>query len=229
MLDLNMLYVILKTMKMALRADSRAGKLCNNSVDDFWKEVRTINNSKIPLPTNIEGIVGNVKMVQLLRKHYHDLFNCVNSNLFTVDNVNVSEDMVVRIEMWEAICKLDDNKSCGPDDIFAEHLKPASLRLTSLPAMCMTGFLIHGAPPDTMIAVLLVPVMKDKTGKMSSKDNCRPIALASIMSKVFEKIVFDCVVYSLIKTNLVLNENMVQICAFKPLRKCYLNIVASIQ
>ncbi len=44
-----------------MKADSLAGKLCINSVDDFWKEVRTISNcnSKTPLPTNIEGIVGN--------------------------------------------------------------------------------------------------------------------------------------------------------------------------
>ncbi len=42
-----------------------------------------------------------------------------------------------------------------------------------------------------MIAVLLVPVIKDKTGKISSKDNYRPIALASIMSKVLERILLD--------------------------------------
>ncbi len=42
-----------------------------------------------------------------------------------------------------------------------------------------------------MSAVLLVPVIKDKTGKITSKDNYRPIALASIMSKVLERILLD--------------------------------------
>ncbi len=103
-----------------MRADSLAGKLCNNSAYDFSKEVKTINNSKTPLPTNIEGIVGNDKIIELWRKHYQDLFNCVHSNLYTVGNV----DVVVRAEeIHEAICKLDDNKYCGPDTIFAEHLK----------------------------------------------------------------------------------------------------------
>ena len=33
---------------------------------------------------------------------------------------------------------------------------------------------------------MLVPVIKDKNGKINSKDNYRRIALASIISKVFE-------------------------------------------
>ena len=42
-----------------------------------------------------------------------------------------------------------------------------------------------------MITVILVPVIKDKTGKINSKDNYRPIALASMLSKVLESIILD--------------------------------------
>ncbi len=45
--------------------------------------------------------------------------------------------------------------------------------------MCLTGFLIQGTLPDSMISVILVPVIKVKTGKINSKDNYRPIVLAS--------------------------------------------------
>jgi hypothetical protein len=58
-------------------------------------------------------------------------------------------------------------------------------------AMCLTGFLLHGTLPDSMIAVILVPVFKDKTGKINSKNNYRPIALASILSKIFENIMLN--------------------------------------
>lgn len=54
-----------------------------------------------------------------------------------------------------------------------------------------TGFLIHGVLPESMLTVLLVPVIKDKTGKISSIENYRPIALANIISKVFEHILMD--------------------------------------
>ncbi len=55
--------------------------------------------------------------------------------------------------------------------------------------MCLTGFLIHGIMPDTMISVILVPVIMGKTGKINSKANYRPIA--SIISKIFEHILYD--------------------------------------
>ena len=41
-----------------------------------------------------------------------------------------------------------------------------------------------GFLPDEMMAVALVPIIKSKSGRTMSKDNYRPIALASIVSKV---------------------------------------------
>ena len=38
---------------------------------------------------------------------------------------------------------------------------------------------------------MLVPVIKDKAGKISSKDNYRPIASASVISKLVEVIMLD--------------------------------------
>jgi len=75
--------------------------------------------------------------------------------------------------------------------IFAEHLKNASLRLVPLLSMCITGFLVHGTLPENMISVILVPVIKDKAGKINSKANYRPIALASVLSKVLEIILLN--------------------------------------
>ncbi|CAL4068366.1 unnamed protein product [Meganyctiphanes norvegica] len=45
--------------------------------------------------------------------------------------------------------------------------------------------------PDSMLSVIIVPVIKDKAGNINSKDNYRPIALASIISKVVEIIMLD--------------------------------------
>ena len=42
-----------------------------------------------------------------------------------------------------------------------------------------------------MLSVVLVPVIKDKARKISSKDNYRPIALASVISKLVEVIMLD--------------------------------------
>ncbi len=42
-----------------------------------------------------------------------------------------------------------------------------------------------------MLSVTLLPVIEDKAGKVGSLDNYRPIALASVMSKVLERIILD--------------------------------------
>ena len=45
--------------------------------------------------------------------------------------------------------------------------------------MYITGFFVHGFLPSSLLSVVLVPIIKDKCGKINSKDNYRPIALAS--------------------------------------------------
>ena len=44
----------------------------------------------------------------------------------------------------------------------------------------------HGYVPPSLTKVILVPIVKNKTGDTTSKNNYRPIALACISSKVFE-------------------------------------------
>ena len=42
---------------------------------------------------------------------------------------------------------------------------------------------VHGFLPDSMLEIVPVPVIKDKTGRIDYVDNYRPIALASVISK----------------------------------------------
>ena len=53
--------------------------------------------------------------------------------------------------------------------------------------MCISVLFIHGFLPEAMLSVVLVPVIKDKCPKINDGDNYRPIALASVISKVVEK------------------------------------------
>ena len=74
--------------------------------------------------------------------------------------------------------------------IYAEHLKLGSRLLFTLLGHCLTSFFVHGFLPKGMIDNVLVPVIKSKTGRIMSKDY-RPIALASVVSKVAESIIFN--------------------------------------
>ena len=95
------------------------------------------------------------------------------------------------LQVEDAINNLDAGKSCGLDGIYSEHLKYSSIGYRIWIAKCMTSFLVHGQLPESLMSVVLVPIIKDKSGKINSKDNYRPIAIASIMSKLIEKLLLE--------------------------------------
>lgn len=154
----------IKKNENTMRVDSLAKKL-RNSLTDFWKEVKVMNNSKIPLPSDIEGVSGPEKIAELWREHYRNFFNCVKSNPVKInhDHIDLSADMTVRAaDIFDAINILVNNKACGMDCITAEHLKYASHKLCPLLSLCFTGCLVHGVLPNAIMSVILVPVLKDK-------------------------------------------------------------------
>ena len=91
----------------------------------------------------------------------------------------------------QAIQDLKDSKSCGLDGIYAEHLKLCSNLIIPLLSMCFSSLFVHGVLPEAIISVVLVPIVKIKSASICSKSNYMPIALASIVSKVLEKIIYD--------------------------------------
>ena len=52
--------------------------------------------------------------------------------------------------------------------------------------ICFNAFIVHGFLPSDLTDSILVPAVKEKTGDISDKGNYRHIALASVVSKVFE-------------------------------------------
>ena len=177
-----------------LRKESLAKKMLNLNSNEFWREIRSINNAKTPLPCTIEDTNGSQEIVKLWEKHYHGIFNCLpkisNDVNFLIkesyDSVKVSNDEII-----DAIKSLEANKSCGLDGIYAEHLKFASNKLIPLLSMCFSGLFVHGFLPQSLMSVVLLPIVKNKCESISSKENYRPIALASIMSKLIEIIVLN--------------------------------------
>ena len=59
----------IKRNEQTMRANSMAKKLQINNVYEFWKEVKVVNNSKMPLPSSIDGITEPENIAELWRRH----------------------------------------------------------------------------------------------------------------------------------------------------------------
>lgn len=91
------------------------------------------------------------------------MYFCVQNEIYNVVHIESNATMMIMShEVYQAISKLSDNKASGLDHISAEHLKYGSKRIAPLLALCFSGFMTHGVLPDSMLSVLLVPVIKDK-------------------------------------------------------------------
>ena len=55
----------IKNHENQLRMDSLAKELSQSKPEDFWKEIRHINNCNIPLPNSVEGISGKEEITGL--------------------------------------------------------------------------------------------------------------------------------------------------------------------
>ena len=76
------------------------------------------------------------------------------------------------------------------DEICAEYLKFSNIKIHDLLALCFSLCLSHGYLPADFIetTIVPVPVVKNKSGNLSDSNNYRPIALATIVSKVLKSV-----------------------------------------
>ena len=133
------------------------------------------------------------------REHYASLLSSVNNNLqeepvksFIKSRDTSCEVPVISVgEISNAISDLPSGKAVGADNLSCEHYKFSSNRLHVLLALLYSAFLIHGFLPDDFMKSIIVPLVKDKTGDLTSKDNYRPIAISTPASKILEIIILN--------------------------------------
>ena len=102
----------------------------------------------------------------------------------------INPEMVVSTNcVSQIVDNLECGKSAGPDRICAEHLKFSNDKISILLALCFTVCLSHGYLPTALIETTIVPIVKNKSGNLSDSNNYRPIALATIVSKILESVI----------------------------------------
>ena len=144
----------------------------------------------------IEGVTGMEEVAEMWRGHFSAVLNCLNNERVDVASYNLAYDaeencIVSATEIERCIAKLKNGKSNGMDNVSSEHLKNCNPRLASMLALCFTKMFSHGYLPANMLSVRLVLIIKSKSELICSKDNYRPIAIASVLSKVLEFMILE--------------------------------------
>ena len=86
---------------------------------------------------------------------------------------------------------LKTGKSAGLDNVQAEHFKFADTRLICLLTMLFNSIVSHGYMPPNLMKSVIVPIIKDKRGQVTDKNNYRPIAMTSVSSKILELLILE--------------------------------------
>ncbi len=64
-------------------------------------------------------------------------------------------------------------------------------KLSVLLSLLFNAIVIHNYLPPCLLNTIIVPIIKDKQGNASDKDNYRPLAITCVISKVFEFLVLQ--------------------------------------
>ena len=147
------------------------------------------------LPDYVGGASGHVAIASMWNDHYSQLFNCVKGDTHksdVLDAINLISgecDMFYHNDVKSAVASLSVNKACGMDSLSAEHLLyAASSEIHTLLAICFNAFTVHDVLPSSLTDSVIIPTVKDKCKNISDIGNYIPIALSSVLSKVFELI-----------------------------------------
>ena len=177
-------------------ADSLANSLLLKDDKAFWTSIKKLNSSNTVQATTIDNVTGAQPITDMWQAHYKNLLNsskdasskdAVLSALGQKDRY-VFERFSVN-NVMDAVRLLKLGKSCGKDSIYAEHVKFAHDKVSVILSMLFNAMFIHGFVPKVLMDTLISPIVKDKKGNITDKNNYRPIAITSIFSKLLELII----------------------------------------
>ena len=132
-------------------------------------------------------------------EHFKSILNCSTSSC--TNNVaflqrlnsfcNSDFELFTEAEIQSAIQRLKRNSSPGKDGLSCEHFIYADDSLNFYLRVLFNCMLTHNYIPQELMDSLIVPLLKDKKGDITDKDNYRPIAITCVISKILESVLLE--------------------------------------
>ena len=183
-----------KAHEQHLRAQSLATKLANGNSYEFWKNLKGLSPAANTLPLRVDNAVGEEQIASVWKQHYSDILNCVvdddskNNLLGDLQNIEWEDTRsVTYVEMKDILKSLSNSEALGVDGLPSEAYKYAPPALIAWLSIFVNACLSHQFIPTQVLKVVIVPLLKSKLKDPSVSSNYRPIAIATIISKIIEK------------------------------------------
>ena len=99
-----------------------------------------------------------------------------------------NNDVINVHELREIVKGLKNNKAVGNDGIPSEVYKFASERLPTMMSIFLSGCMLTGELPNSLMHEVSIPLLNCKTKDPADVNNYRPSAIATALSKVLEQV-----------------------------------------
>jgi exonuclease III len=180
-------------------ADELNSRFAEKSTKAFWKSWSAKFNKSLVRPISINGASEPVLIANMFKNHFaksyinsadnmlaHAEFNDLYNLTMLNDQIETS---VIDIEYLEkCIHELKGGKASGQDGIVAEHILHSHPSIVVHLKLLFSMILSHAYVPEAFGIGIVIPIVKDKRGDLSSLDNYRPITLSPVISKLFEAV-----------------------------------------
>ena len=105
----------------------------------------------------------------------------------SIDRDMHNEDTIVITapDVRECLKTIKLGKAAGLDGLAAEHFVFSHSIISVHLSLLFTSILIHGYLPASLMKSAIVPILKNRQGDTSDKNNYRPIAIVTAISKNF--------------------------------------------
>ena len=168
---------------------------------EFWKAWHCKFSNKLSSKPSFPNCSSDTDVANSFAQHfgncYSNSYNDVesakefyNDCMHSANDYDFCNSISVQL-IDKCVRSLHLHKASGPDDLSAENLVNAHPSLIIHLKLLFSLIISHGYVPDAFGEGIIVPLVKDKSGKLNDVSNYRPITLTSVISKVFECILLN--------------------------------------
>ena len=173
---------------------------------EFWKSWnKKFSKNALKPSMQIDGCQDNRGIADTFAKHFGDVFKQADKDL-RVDEAEFRElfkdvssrggnqccssdiDQITVELVDDCIRHLKKGKACGPDNLSAEHLLHVHPILTLILTKLFRAMALHSYVPEQFGRGIIIPLVKNKCGDVTSSSNYRAITLIPVISKALESV-----------------------------------------